>query len=186
MGCAWVITAFTVDFQPQHKDMNATSAVMRGLKGWNLPMIDPCQYIFINQGLRMSAGKIAAQAGHAAVEGYRLTDPDSNALRLWFRSGHYKKIVLAGRDEGHMRNIKLYLDARDIACAPIIDEGRTEIMPLTFTAIGCEILDKGHPHYAGIFSVFDLYKDVPDPAELARVWGTPSYNGKLPQWLRRS
>lgn len=107
----------------------------------------------------MSPGKIAAQAGHAAVEAYRITPPDSNLLRLWYRSGHYKKIVLLGRDTAHMFKIRTYLSERDINTVPIIDEGVTEVEPHSFTALGCEIVDKGDPHIAGIFSSFELYKE---------------------------
>jgi peptidyl-tRNA hydrolase len=132
-------------------------------------MIDPCLYMFINRGLGMTPGKIAAQGGHAAVEGYRITPSDSNLLRLWYRGGHYKKIVLLGKNENHMRNIEQYLTARDIGCVTIIDEGHTEIEPLSITAIGCEVLDKNHPHVAATFSTFELYKElptVPNPSRL--------------------
>jgi peptidyl-tRNA hydrolase len=126
-------------------------------------------YLFINRGLGMTPGKIAAQGGHAAVEGYRITPPDSNLLRLWYRGGHYKTIVLLGKNENHMRNIEQYLTARDIGCVTIIDEGHTEIEPLSITAIGCEVLDKNHPHVAATFSTFELYKElptVPNPSRL--------------------
>jgi peptidyl-tRNA hydrolase len=111
----------------------------------------------------MSPGKIAAQAAHAAVEGFRLTPPDSNLLRLWYRSGHYKKIVLLGKNESHMRNAYDYVTDRDIAAAKIIDEGRTEIESLSLTAIGCELVDKHDPHIAGIFEAFELYKEEAPP-----------------------
>lgn len=124
-------------------------------------MIDPTMYIFLNQGLRMSTGKAAAQAAHAAVEAYRITPADSNVLRLWHRSGHYKKVVLTGKNTDDMNAIYNYLTDRDIGCVHIYDEGRTEIEPLSFTAIGCEIVDKCHLHYAGVFSIFELYKDAP-------------------------
>jgi peptidyl-tRNA hydrolase len=126
-------------------------------------MIDPCMYLFVNRGLGMSPGKIAAQAGHAAVEAYRISDHESNVFRLWYRGGHYKKIVLLGRDEDHMRNIEAYLTARDIPLVTIIDEGHTEITPLSITAVGCAVLDKAHANNAAIFSTFQLYKDEPPP-----------------------
>lgn len=124
-------------------------------------MIDPTMYIVVNRGLGMSPGKLAAQAAHAAVEAYRITPAGSNLLRLWYRSGHYKKIVLLGKNEGHMRNIYDYLTDRDIACVKIIDEGRTEIDSLSLTALGCELVDKSDPHIAGTFSAFELYAEAP-------------------------
>lgn len=124
-------------------------------------MVDPCMYIFLNRGLGMSPGKLAAQAGHAAVEAFQITDRDSNVFRLWYRSGHYKKIVLLGRNEDHMRNIEKYIEARGVSTVTIIDEGRTEIEPMSITAIGVEVVDKAHPHFAGIFRTFELYKEPP-------------------------
>lgn len=132
--------------------------------------VDPTLYLFVNRGLGMSPGKIAAQAAHAAVEGFRATPPDSNLLRLWLKGLHYKKIVLLGRDTEHMTNIGIYLDARRFTFVPIIDEGMTEIEPHSFTAIGCALVDKNEPHTAATFSSFDLYKEVPVVPKAAKTW----------------
>lgn len=147
--------ALNAESRVAHRDMDAA-------------MIDPCMYLFVNRALGMTPGKIAAQAGHAAVEGYRITPSDSNLLRLWYRGGHYKKIVLLGKDQYHMQLINMYLKERGISCVPIIDEGHTEVEPLSFTAIGCEVLDKQHPHVAATFSTFELYKEVPVSPNNAR------------------
>lgn len=151
--------------------------------------MDPTMYLIVNRGLGMSPGKIAAQAAHAAVEGFRLTPPDSNLLRLWYRSGHYKKIVLLGKDEAHMRNAYDYLTDRDIAVAKIIDEGRTEIESLSLTALGCELVDKHDPHIAGIFEAFELYKEEAPPyfskdALPYVVPWKPTENIETPKWER--
>src|ERR1044072_8487612 len=88
----------------------------------------------------MSTGKAAAQAAHAAVEGFRLTDPDSKLYHDWQLGGHYTKIVLMTDD---LHNAKMYLDARGIDCALILDEGRTEFSTdLTQTAIGCALVNR--------------------------------------------
>lgn len=129
---------------------------------------DPCMYLFVNRGLGMTPGKLAAQAAHAAVEGYRATPPDSNLLRLWLKGLHYKKIVLLGRDEAHMLNIIVYLSERHFVHTPIIDEGMTEVQPHSLTAIGCAIVDKGEPHTAATFGSFELYKDEPERGK--RKW----------------
>lgn len=138
----------------------------------------PAMYIFINKGLRMSAGKIAAQAGHAAVEAYRETTEkakqetsdssgfDHRTQRLideWYKGGHYAKYVMEARDDAHMRNIKDYLEARDFKTVLIIDEGHTEVPPLSATALGVELVDKDDPHTAATFSSFQLFKE-PRPA----------------------
>lgn len=122
-------------------------------------MVNPVMYLILNRGLGMSTGKTAAQAAHAAVEAYRRTPADSNLLRLWYKGGHYAKITLLGRNTEHMYNIGVYLSERDIEFAPIIDEGRTEIDALSFTAIGVPLVDKNDPHIVATFSSFELYKD---------------------------
>lgn len=123
-------------------------------------MIDPCMYIILNKGLGMSTGKAAAQAAHAAVEAYILTPNDSNLKRLWHRGGHYKKIVLEARDANHLRDAERYINDRGFQTVLIIDEGHTEVAPLTPTAVGVEIVDKHHPHAAATFSTFDLYVEA--------------------------
>lgn len=137
--------------------------------------MDPCMYIVLNKGIGMSTGKAAAQASHAAVEAYRLslvTPPDipetknykyeSNLARLWYKGGHYKKIVLEARDRCHLRDTERYLNDRGFKTALIIDEGHTEVPAITPTALGVEIVDKDDPHTAATFGEFNLYND-PEP-----------------------
>lgn len=107
----------------------------------------------------MSHGKAAAQAAHASVEGYRLTDPTSNLYKDWYVGGHHTKIVLQADD---VVNAKMYLENRGIKCALIIDEGRTEFdADLTPTAVGCALVNKDNPHIQATFSAFKLYKAPP-------------------------
>ena len=132
-------------------------------------MPDPVMYIFINRGAGMSPGKIAAQAAHAAVEAYRKTPQDSNLLRLWYKGGHYKKVVLLARDTTHLLAIANYLTDRGFDNCLIIDEGHTEVDPHTMTALGVPIVDKSEPHTAATFSSFELYKEPAAPAK-RRSW----------------
>jgi PTH2 family peptidyl-tRNA hydrolase len=143
----------------------------------------PAMYIFINKGLRMSPGKIAAQAGHAAVEAALLscpyTDhhnspgtyaPREGRQELWdaWRLGlHYAKYVMEARDSEHLRDIERYLNDRRFRTALIIDEGHTEIDPIVPTALGVALVDKDDPHTEATFSSFSLYKE-PRPVE-ARI-----------------
>jgi len=128
-------------------------------------MIDPAMYIFINDGLGMTKGKIAAQAAHAGVEAYRITPPDSNILRLWYKGGHYKKLVMAARDSVHLLTIERYLNDRGFKTALIIDEGMTEIEAHQPTALGVEVLDKNDPHVEASFCAFALLREPkPRPA----------------------
>lgn len=129
-------------------------------------------YIFLNRGLGMSTGKAAAQSAHAAVEAYiksqqnqRLGEDGRVLLEEWRLGLHYTKIVLEARDEAHLRNIERYLTDRWFDSALIIDEGRTEIEPMSVTALGVEIVDKDDPHTKATFEHFELYKDAPRDVE---------------------
>lgn len=106
----------------------------------------------------MTSGKAAAQAAHAAVEAYRLTDPDSNLHKDWYVANHYTKIVLQADD---LILAQEYLEARGIKTTLIIDEGRTEFDGvLTATALGCALVNKDNPHIQDTFGAFNLYKDA--------------------------
>lgn len=133
----------------------------------------PAMYIFVNKGLGMSTGKTAAQAAHAAVEAYIAT-PDNNVKRVWHRGGHYMKLVMECRDVDHMRDSITYIRERGFACVPIIDEGHTEVDPITFTAFGVQIVDKDDAHVAATFSSFKLYKDPEPPvSKPPKHWWSP-------------
>lgn len=130
--------------------------------------MNPVQYLLINKGAGMSAGKMAAQAAHASVEGVRLSartpngNPwDASIVNRWYRGGHYAKIVLEVADTQALLVAKEYIASRGFECALIIDEGRTEIQPMTPTALGCEVVDKDNPHARETFSAFRLYTDPP-------------------------
>lgn len=118
----------------------------------------PGMYIFVNKGLHMSAGKLAAQASHAAVEAYKISDP--KAIEAWEYGKHYAKYVMQARDAEHIVNIKRYLEERNIRSELIIDEGLTEIEPHQVTALGVEIVDRGNKDTFATFSTFELYRDV--------------------------
>jgi peptidyl-tRNA hydrolase len=109
------------------------------------------------ESLPMTAGKAAAQAAHAAVEAYRLTDPNSNLHKDWYVANHYTKIVLQTDD---LFVAQQYLGERGIQTALIIDEGRTEFEGnLTPTALGCALVNKDNPHIQDTFAAFKLYKE---------------------------
>jgi PTH2 family peptidyl-tRNA hydrolase len=121
--------------------------------------MNPVMYIFVNRGLKMSHGKMAAQACHAAIEAYNISD--ESIIRRWYHGGHYTKIILQAEDEQQMANIEQYLKERGFKVKQIIDEGRTEVRPFTRTALGVEIVDKDKPHVAESFSEFRTYKALP-------------------------
>jgi peptidyl-tRNA hydrolase len=137
----------------------------------------PAMYLFLNKGLGMSTGKSAAQAGHAAAEATLLSNPivgrlqpqrwDERWTAIWeaWREGlHYAKYVMEARDTDHLLVIERYLTARGFRTHLVIDEGHTEVAPLTPTALGVALVDKDDPHTKATFSSFKLYKD-PKPPE---------------------
>ena len=123
-------------------------------------------YLFLNRGLGMSTGKSAAQAGHAAVEAALISNSNMTYEKAalwdaWREGGHYTKLVMEARDEQHLENIERYLIDRRFNTALIIDEGHTEVAPLTITALGVAVVDKDDPHTKATFSSFKLYRDDP-------------------------
>ncbi len=132
--------------------------------------MDPVMYLVMASPsvTPMSPGKLAAQAAHAAVEAYLISDQNKQAVNRWRCGGHYKKVVLMTDDLGVASR---YIQDRGFKVACIIDEGRTEFTAdLTMTAIGVEILDKDELHVRETFGAFKLYTpgnaDVPAPASL--------------------
>lgn len=117
----------------------------------------PAMYIFLNRGLGMSSGKLAAQASHAAVEAYLISDPE--ILKEWFRGGHYAKLTMLALSSEDMYNKERYLNERGVKTKLIIDEGLTEIAAHQPTALGCEVVDRDDPDIKAIFSSFELYRD---------------------------
>ncbi len=121
--------------------------------------INPFMYLFVNKGLGMSPGKMAAQVAHAAVESIFISDPD--LVKIWrFPEKHYIKIVLEARNAEHLDTIQKYLEDRKIKTARIIDEGLTELEPHQFTALGVEVVDKNQ--VGKTFESFQLYKSELD------------------------
>lgn len=144
--------------------------------------MNPAMYIFLNKGLGMSTGKAAAQAAHAAVEGYRLScglvphvfedwltgwgtpqwpGVETDTVRSWYKGGHYTKLVMEAEDDQHLMNIQEYIEARGFKSTLIVDEGHTEVRPFSATALGVEIVDKDNPHVAATFGEFKLFKGNP-------------------------
>lgn len=114
-------------------------------------------YIFINRELGMTSGKMAAQASHAAVEAYRISN--KAMIAAWYEGGAYTKLVMLARDTQHLEAIKEFIEERGFKTKLIIDEGMTEIAPHSKTALGVEIVDREDPHTNSTFSRFQTYRD---------------------------
>lgn len=99
-------------------------------------MGEPVMYIVVNKDLKMSPGKVAAQAAHVAVKAYH-RNFGSDITREWYL-GSYAKIILKA-SEFEMKEL---LNKYPLFTAMTIDEGRTEIPKGSLTAIAFIPLDK--------------------------------------------
>lgn len=111
-------------------------------------------YIFLNKGLKMSVGKAAAQAAHAAAMSITHDSSDS-----WVGAAKRTILVFEAKDEHHLTRIAKYLKERHIDVNPIIDEGVNEVDPMSTTAMSTLVLDREDVVLKEIFSQFKLYKE---------------------------
>ena len=107
----------------------------------------PVIYVVVNQSLNMSAGKLAAQVGHAVALAV-IKETDDNLRLKWEVAHHRWMIVLEAEDESHMRSAMQYLADRCVGVWDVIDEGVNEVRPMAMTAFATQILDKDGPHAA--------------------------------------
>jgi peptidyl-tRNA hydrolase, PTH2 family len=132
-------------------------------------------YIFVNRGLKMSPGKLAAQVAHAAIEAYKLSESRGNEpgkclVRQWYEQGT-TKIVMLAEDTEQLLMIERYLKERGYNLHLVIDEGRTEIKSFTPTALGVELVDKDDPKVAEHFGHFKTYREEkPAPVSDQKFW----------------
>jgi peptidyl-tRNA hydrolase len=151
--------------------------------------VKPARYIFINRGLEMSPGKIAAQAAHSetlamhdlhetehikheldpVIEEWR--EAQAQLYVRWFGDGHYAKYVMKADDTAMMYTIERYLRERDFTTYLVIDEGHTEGTYMVPTAMSVELVDKDDPRVSSIFSTFRMYKEKAPPRDTLQPEG---------------
>ncbi|VDK75720.1 unnamed protein product [Onchocerca ochengi] len=98
-----------------------------------------CKMVFVvNMSLKMGAGKLAAQVGHATLNVYRLaqrSEEGQNALDAWRMSGEMKVVV-----KGHNTEmlLDLFKQSKDLGLFAYIvsDAGRTQIPAGSRTVLG--------------------------------------------------
>ncbi len=94
------------------------------------------QVLVIRTDIRMSRGKIAAQAAHAAcLSAEEARRKCYDIWRSWFLQGA-KKIVLEVSSEEELMSIYEKARKAGLPCALVVDAGYTEIPPGTKTAVG--------------------------------------------------
>lgn len=92
--------------------------------------------IVVRNDLKMTKGKIAAQASHAAVNcAFAAKKKDPRGFDKWYSEGQ-RKVVLRADSLEQIYEIKAVADANKIINSVITDAGRTEIPSGTVTCIG--------------------------------------------------
>lgn len=97
--------------------------------------------IVVRKDLGMGAGKIAAQAAHAAVELSRSYCAQRGACSRWYNSGA-KKVVLRVNGEAQLDAVIADAQKRGLPVAVVTDAGRTQVKAGAKTAIS--ILGESH------------------------------------------
>ncbi len=92
--------------------------------------------IVVRQDLKLSKGKLAAQAGHAAVDcALRCMKHDRRTFDAWHSAGQ-KKTVLKVGSEKDLYPLKVAAEDAGFSTALIKDAGHTEIPAGTVTVLG--------------------------------------------------
>ena len=102
----------------------------------DIPTFRYKQVIVLRTDLKMSGGKIAAQAGHAAVSAAEEARKNfSDWWKAWIEEGQCK---IAVRAESEQELLELQRKAKDLKLpsALVIDRGLTELPPDTITCLG--------------------------------------------------
>ncbi len=99
-------------------------------------LLDFKQVIILRKDLKMSKGKAAAQASHAAVAAaIRSQRERIKEFSLWWKTGQMK-IILAVNSEEELIDIEKKLRTTGVVIEKINDAGRTQLPPGTTTALG--------------------------------------------------
>ncbi|MCW4019763.1 MAG: peptidyl-tRNA hydrolase Pth2 [Candidatus Bathyarchaeota archaeon] len=94
------------------------------------------QVIVLRADLKMSKGKIAAQAGHAAVSAAEETRKQcSEWWKAWLEEGQCK-IAVRAESEHELLELERKAKELEIPYALIADRGLTELPPGTITCLG--------------------------------------------------
>lgn len=100
-------------------------------------MADETKMVIVaRKDIKLSAGKLAAQVGHAAVScTIRAQRYAADELRAWLDEGQ-KKVVLKAATERELFELKSVAEKAGLTTALIEDAGHTELPPGTVTVLG--------------------------------------------------
>ncbi|MEM3769875.1 MAG: peptidyl-tRNA hydrolase Pth2 [Candidatus Bathyarchaeia archaeon] len=94
------------------------------------------QVIVFRSDLKLSKGKVAAQAGHAAVSAAEDARKHRREWwKAWLNEGQCK-IVVKVKNEAELLMLEKQAKKMALPCALIVDRGLTEIPPGTITCLG--------------------------------------------------
>ena len=94
------------------------------------------QIIVFRSDLKLSRGKTAAQAGHAAVSAAEEARKHQKRwFESWLREGQCK-IAVKVKNEKELHALEVHAKDLELPCALIEDKGLTEVPPGTVTCLG--------------------------------------------------
>lgn len=133
-GCASFSVGSTLTWLLRHKIRSLRFA--RRTLGKNPELDTPKMVIVARIDLPISAGKLASQCSHAAVQCYSRLEKDDPELAANWEAHGQPKIVVRCSSEGAL--VKLANQARNakIVAAIVQDAGRTQTTAGTKTALG--------------------------------------------------
>ena len=98
--------------------------------------VDSKMVIVARKDIKLSAGKLAAQVGHAAVDcALKAKRHQPDAFEKWYSEGQ-KKVVVKAESERELFRLKLEAERAGLTTALIADAGHTELPPGTITVLG--------------------------------------------------
>lgn len=92
--------------------------------------------IVARKDIKLSAGKLAAQVGHASVDcALKAQRHQPDVFQRWHEEGQ-KKVVVKAENERQLFQLKLEAERMGLTTALIADAGHTELPPGTITVLG--------------------------------------------------
>lgn len=140
---------------------------------------NPVMYVFVNKGLNMNAGKVAAQVAHAQEELF--TELRHMGGEAWehhlncMAQNPRTVIVLEVQDTDELYKVNSYLESCGLVTGIYVDEGSANgDYMLEPTALACEYLDKCDSRTELIFKMFNLYKEEDE---------TEQHHSRMRRWF---